>query len=123
MKMADTPRDNLYGYKEVIESIKQNIDAGISPQSWLAEKLGVSRQAVHFWAGSDGIPAKHVQIVSDLTGLSPMQIRPQDIAISIPGSLFDEIAKQAIARRTTFTARFISILRSGISSSGKRKVG
>lgn len=121
--MADNPRNNFHGYKKVIETIRGNIDPGISPQSWLAERLEVSRQAVHFWANRDGIPAKHVQIVSDLTGLSPIEIRPQDIVTAIPGSLFDEIAKQAIARRTTFTARFISILRNGLNSSGKRKAG
>lgn len=112
--MADIPRDNLYGYAQVVKAIQAQIGPNSSPQSWMAEQLGVSRQVAHFWSSSDGIPAKYVPIMSKLTGLSALEIRPEDIATIIPGSMFDEIAKQAEARRTTFTARLVAVLRAGL---------
>lgn len=97
-----------------MDAIKAQLEPGASPQSWLAEQLGISRQTTHFWQASGGIPPKHLAAVSKLTGLSPLEIRPEDIATIIPGSLFDEIAKQAEAKRTTFTARLVSILKAGL---------
>jgi YdaS antitoxin of YdaST toxin-antitoxin system len=114
--MSDAPRDNLYGYSLVIQAVRSKIGPDESPQTWLATQLGTSRQACHFWANSDGIPAKHVPAVSQLTGLSAIEIRPEDVATMIPGSVFDEIAKQATAKRTTFTARLVAVLRLGLKS-------
>lgn len=112
--MADEPRDNTYGYGLVMRAITAKIGPDASPQTWLANELGISRQIVHFWAKNGGIPAKHVPIVSRLTGLSKLEIRPEDVSTALPGSIFDEIVKQAEAKRITFTTRVVSLLRAGL---------
>lgn len=113
--MADLPRDNIYGYQQTLKAISAQIGPS-SPQAWLAGKLNISRQIVYMWGNRDGIPRSHVDEVAKLSGLTVSEIRPEDIATAIPGSLFDEIAKQATAKKTTFTARLVAIIKAGINA-------
>ena len=103
------------GYDAVIAAVREKLnDPQRSPQTWLAEKLGVTRQAVHLWRDNDGIPPKHVDKVRRLTGLTREQIRPQDIPLDLPDDLREEISAQARERKETFTARLIAVLRAGL---------
>ena len=118
--MADAPRDNIDGYHRVMEVIKAQLPPGApggpgtSPQSWLANQLGVARQNAHFWATNDGIPVKHLAKVAKLTGLSPAEIRSENAAVHGPGTMFDQIAKQARQMGVSFGDHFISIIRRGL---------
>jgi DNA-binding transcriptional regulator YdaS (Cro superfamily) len=112
-EMKDAPRDNIYGYQQVLKAIKAQIGPS-SPQAWLSEQLGVSRQVIYQWANRDGIPRAHVPTIARLTGMAPVEIRPEDVVTSIPGSIFDEIAKQATAKKTTFAARLVAIIKAGL---------
>lgn len=112
--MADTPRTNIDGYHRVIEIIRGRIGRQDSPQTFLAHHLGVTRQVVHHWQKADGIPAKHVPEVMDLTGLSAFEIRPSDIAQNLPGSIFDRIAEQAKRRGIAFGDQLVVIIKKGL---------
>lgn len=103
------------GYEAVISAVRTKLrNPRVSPQTWLAEKLGVTRQAVHHWADNDGIPPKYVDKVKRLTGLTREQIRPQDIPLDLPDDVMEEITVQARARKETFTAHLIAVLRAGL---------
>lgn len=110
------PYTDQDAYKAVMAEIRRRIPERASPQSWLAAELGVSRQIIYRWE-VDGFPEKHIDKIANLLGLSPAQIAPSTVAQYLPGSLFTEIADQAKDRKLTFMARFIAIVRAGISSS------
>ncbi len=117
-KIPRGPRDNAYGYVMVMRAIQARSADGASPQTWLATQLGVTRQAVHFWAKNGGIPAKHAPAVSRLTGLSEIEIRPEDIAHKLPGSIFDKISKQAKALGKGFGDHLVDIIMKGLGKHG-----
>lgn len=103
------------GYDAVIAAVRAKVDdPQRSPQTWLADKLGVTRQVVHFWRNSDGIPPKHIDKVKRLTGLTREQIRPQDIPLDLPDDIMERISAQARERKETFTASLIAVLRAGL---------
>lgn len=103
------------GYDAVIAVVRSKLaDPHASPQTWLAAKLAVTRQAVHHWRDNDGIPPKYVDKVKRLTGLTREQIRPQDIPLDLPEDILEEITVQARELKETFTARLIAVLRAGL---------
>lgn len=110
------PKDR--GYNAVISVIRERLDdPHASPQSWLAGKLGLTRQAVHKWSEVDGVPLKYMDKVKKLTGLTKDQIRPQDIPLDLPDDIMNEVLGQASVRKETFAARLLAIVRAGINNS------
>jgi hypothetical protein len=107
------PRTNLDGLALVLELIQkqQAFATSYGVKSWLATKLGVTRQTILNWEDRDGVPRESVSAVSKLTGLSVMQIRPEDVGTNIPADLWVRIAARAERMGKSFSDVVVASLR------------
>lgn len=76
----------LAGYDAVMARIREIHKAKVGHEhgarTWLATKLGVSRQSLDNW-GKSGFPRKFVPKVAKITGLEPAVIRPDTTELSM----------------------------------------
>jgi hypothetical protein len=111
--MAEVKAD-LEAYRFVMACAKQRAPDG-SPQSWLAGKLKITRQAVHRWR-IDGVSPRQVRSISKLLGISPALIRPSLVAGYLPQDLFEKIAALAYEKRRDFAEELADAVRAGLNS-------
>lgn len=123
--MTDFPRTNLDGYNLVLDNIRARIKPAESPKAWLAQRLGVSRQLCFQWGiprrDGSGVPRARVAAVAELTGLSPFQIRPEDVVQNLPNPIFDAIAGRALENNVSFGEMLLQIITEGLKSHGQGK--
>ena len=107
------PRTNLDGIALVLETIQrqQSFNTSYGVKAWLANQLGVTRQTILNWEDRDGVPRDSLAEVCRLTGLSELQVRPEDVSSHIPGDLFDKIVARALRLQRTFTETIVASLR------------
>jgi len=68
---------------EVTEAMARRLEKGLelvlvryNQDVDLADKLGVTKQAIHVWKKKGYIPLDRVKQVSKVTGISPTKLRP-----------------------------------------------
>ena len=107
------PITNIDGIALVLETIRQqqSFPTSYGVKSWLAKQLGVTRQTILNWEDRDGVPRESVAAISEITGLSEMQIRPEDVGSHIPGDLWVKIAARAERLKRSFNDCVVASLR------------
>lgn len=61
--------------------------------SWLAKKLGVSRQLLSIWGKRDGIPERYVAKTASILGITEEEVRPEMITVCISAADWREICE------------------------------
>lgn len=103
------------GYDAVIAAVRKKLDdPHASPQRWLADKLGITRQTTHRWRDNGGIPPKYVNEISRLTGLTEDQIRPEGIRIHLPDDIMEAVRERASKREGGFLESLTFYIRKGL---------
>lgn len=106
-------RTNKDGLELVLSTIQaqQDYPTSYGVKSFLANHLGVTRQTILNWEDRDGVPREQLRAVCKLTGLSEMEIRPEDVSSHIPGDLFDKIVARAVRLKSSFSDMVVASLR------------
>jgi hypothetical protein len=86
----------LAAYDLVIAKVKEMHEAKTGRPhgavSWLAKKLGKSRQTLDNWADRAGFPPNVVDKVAKITGLPPETILPDTVNILMPTEDYTHLA-------------------------------
>jgi hypothetical protein len=87
----------LAGYDAVMVCIREMHKAKVGHEhgsrTWLATKLGVSRQSLDNWRKS-GFPRKFVPKVAKITGLDPAIVRPDTVDLSMVKTAYETLPSE-----------------------------
>lgn len=111
--------DKAAAYQAVMDRIREVIELppNRSPQSWLAEQLGVARQLSYVWQ-TNGIPKKHVAEIAKLLDMDPMVVCPSLEDTYLPKPVFHAILESS-TKTKPFGARLVELLKIGLGQSYK----
>jgi hypothetical protein len=86
--------------------------------SWLAGKLGVSRQSVDNWSKRKGFPRKYAAKLVKITGLTEDDIWPGTRAtVDFPTEIWDTVTKRARRAGRSPPEIVVELVRIGLNSS------
>lgn len=106
---------DLYDDRAAYRAVMTKIEAKVpnrSPQTWLAEQLGVTRQVVHWWQ-DHGIPQHHADTIAGLLDMFPAQVCPGLVITYLPESIFSSIVRRTTSKKT-FPVVLINLLKLGL---------
>jgi hypothetical protein len=96
--MTQNRTPTLKAYDRVIDRVKEIYKAehgrSIGALTWFATELGITKQTVDNWGKRVGIPQRYVGDVAGLTGLKPLQVRPDTVFAELPSDVWTEIQKR-----------------------------
>ncbi len=104
--------DKAAAYKAVMDRIRQTQDLKPphGPTSWLAEKLSLSRQNIHYWE-ERGIPEKYADTIANLLEMDPIEVCPS--LIYLPEAVFKSVLAKT-TRKKPFHIKLADLIRAGL---------
>ncbi len=88
--------------------------------SWLAGKLGVSRQSVDNWSKRKGFPRKYAAKLVKITGLTEDDIWPGvSVSVNLPTETWDEVKKRSRKANRSPPEIIVELVRIGLNSGGE----